>query len=134
MNPLKLFKRLNTDTQLEDVEKYLDKNFGSIDKDKSENKKFSTGFSSPKCPNCKTRMLEILYSHEVHQEMYWCSNCGTLNVEVNAEDTWMKPTYILKRDTITNENQITEITRKSIEDRKRIEENPNSTEKGKEST
>ncbi len=50
---------------------------------------------SPKCPNCNEgRMCELVYSHEVHQEMYWCPKCGTLNIEVDAKPTWLTPTLL----------------------------------------
>lgn len=50
---------------------------------------------SPVCPNCpEGKMFEIVYSHEVHQELYWCPHCGTLHIEVNCEETWLKPKWM----------------------------------------
>lgn len=46
---------------------------------------------SPECDTCGTRMNEITYDSRFHQELYWCSKCGTLNVEVNAKDTILVP-------------------------------------------
>ena len=56
----------------------------------------ATAFST-ECTMCGVRMKEIVYSREVHQEMYWCPRCGTINLEVNAEDTWLIPTYVEKK-------------------------------------
>lgn len=53
---------------------------------------------SPKCPNCdEGSMYEVVYSHEVHQEMYWCPKCGTMNIEVDAEPVWLIPVLVQER-------------------------------------
>jgi len=53
---------------------------------------------SPKCPNCdEGSMYEVVYSHEVHQEMYWCPKCGTINIEVDAEPIWLIPVLVQER-------------------------------------
>jgi predicted RNA-binding Zn-ribbon protein involved in translation (DUF1610 family) len=60
-------------------------------------RKVQTAFA-PVCPNCdEGRMFEAMYSHDRHQELYWCPKCGTLNIEVDGEDAWLRPTHSTRR-------------------------------------
>jgi len=80
MWPLKKKEKSELDILAEEIKQ-------SIQKSKILQRTFS-----PVCPTCgKEKMHEITYDSGAHQELYWCSICGTINVEVDCKDTILVP-------------------------------------------
>ena len=50
-----------------------------------------------RCRTCKSSMNEIVYSREFHREMYWCPRCGSVLIEIDANDTWLVPEFMNKQ-------------------------------------